>query len=120
MERNSDLIIMSSYAPLFVNVNPGGKQWESDLIGYDAAHAYGSPGYYAQSIFAEYLGSEVPTSSLSGGGDRFFYSVTRDPAKGRRIPETRQRHVSSSKRRDCDDWRGKRITYSYARYAFRE
>jgi len=57
-------------------------QWESDLIGYDAAHAYGSPGYYAQSLFAEYLGSEVPASSLAGGGDRFFYSVTRDPARG--------------------------------------
>jgi alpha-N-arabinofuranosidase len=73
---------MASYAPLFVNVNPGGMQWESDLIGYDAAHAYGSPSYYAQSMFAEYLGSEVPTSSISGAGDRFFCSVTRDPAKG--------------------------------------
>jgi len=27
MERNSDIIIMSCYAPLFVNVNPGGMQW---------------------------------------------------------------------------------------------
>ena len=27
MERNSDLIVMASYAPLFVNVNPGGMQW---------------------------------------------------------------------------------------------
>jgi alpha-N-arabinofuranosidase len=73
---------MASYAPLFVNVNPGGMQWESNLIGYDALSSYGAPSYYAQAIFAEYLGTEVPTSSLSGGGDRFFYSVTRDPAKG--------------------------------------
>ncbi|MEO7534407.1 MAG: alpha-L-arabinofuranosidase C-terminal domain-containing protein, partial [Ferruginibacter sp.] len=42
MERNSDLIIMSCYAPLFVNVNkatataPKAWQWDSDLIGYDA------------------------------------------------------------------------------------
>ena len=43
MERNSDLIVMASYAPLFVNVNPGGMQWESDLIGYNAASSYGSP-----------------------------------------------------------------------------
>jgi alpha-N-arabinofuranosidase len=82
MERNSDLIVMASYAPLFVNVNPGGMQWESDLIGYDAMSSYGSPSYYAQAMFGEYLGTEVPTSSLTGGGDRFFYSVTRDPAKG--------------------------------------
>jgi alpha-N-arabinofuranosidase len=82
MERNSDLIVMASYAPLFVNVNPGGMQWESDLIGYDAMTSYGAPSYYAQAMFAEYLGTEVPTSSVSGAGSRFFYSVTRDAAKG--------------------------------------
>ena len=82
MERNSDLIVMASYAPLLVNVNPGGMQWDSNLIGYDALTSYGSPSYYAQCAFAEYLGTEVPTSSVSGGGGRFFYSVTRDPAKG--------------------------------------
>jgi len=82
MEQNSDLIVMASYAPLFVNVNPGGMQWESDLIGYDASSSYGSPSYYAQAIFAEYLGTEVPASTVTGGGERFFYSVTRDPAKG--------------------------------------
>jgi alpha-N-arabinofuranosidase len=82
MERNSDLIVMASYAPLFVNVNPGGMQWESDLIGYDALTSYGSPGYYAQTMFAKYLGTEVPTSSINGETERFFYSVTRDPAKG--------------------------------------
>ncbi len=82
MERNSDLIVMASYAPLFVNVNPGGMQWESDLIGYDALTSYGAPSFYAQSMFAEYLGTEVPTSTVTGEGDRFFYSVTRDAAKG--------------------------------------
>ncbi len=82
MERNSDLIVMASYAPMFVNVNPGGMQWESDLIGYDAMTSYGAPSFYAQAMFAEYLGTEVPTSSVTGGGDRFFYSVTRDPGKG--------------------------------------
>ncbi len=82
MERNSDLIVMASYAPLFVNVNPGGMQWEANLIGYDAMSSYGSPSYYAQAMFAEYLGTEVPASSLNGGGSRFFYSVTQDASKG--------------------------------------
>jgi alpha-L-arabinofuranosidase len=81
MERNSDLIVMASYAPLLVNVNPGGMQWESNLIGYDTLNSYGSPSYYAQAIFAEYLGTEVPASTLTGASDRFFYSVTRDAAK---------------------------------------
>ena len=82
MERNSDIVIMASYAPLFVNVNPGAMQWQSDLIGYDANSAYGSPSYYAQRMFSSHIGTEVPASELAGGGDRLFYSVTRDPAKG--------------------------------------
>jgi len=56
MERNSDLVVMSCYAPLFVNVNPGGMQWKSDLVGYDAITSYGSPSYYVQKMFSQYLG----------------------------------------------------------------
>jgi alpha-N-arabinofuranosidase len=81
MERNSDLIVIASCPPLLVNVNPGGMQWDSNLIGHDTLPSYGSPSYYVQCAFAEYLGTEVPASSVSGGGERFFYSVTRDPAK---------------------------------------
>jgi alpha-N-arabinofuranosidase len=51
LERNSDLVVMSSYAPLFVNVNPGGMQWRTDLIGFDALSSYGSPSYYVQKMF---------------------------------------------------------------------
>jgi alpha-L-arabinofuranosidase len=76
MERNSDLIVMASYAPLFVNVGPGGMQWASDLIGYDALTSYGSPSYYAQVMFASCLGDHTADSTLSGGGDKFFYSAT--------------------------------------------
>ena len=82
MERNSDLIVLASYAPLLVNVNPGGMQWQSDLIGYDALTSYGSPSYYAQMMFANHIGTEVVGSELKGAGDRLFYSVTRDAAKG--------------------------------------
>ena len=82
MERNSDLILISSYAPLFVNVNPNGMQWQSDLIGYDANSSYGSPSYYAQVMFANHVGTETVASDLEGAGDRLFYSVTRDAAKG--------------------------------------
>lgn len=82
LERNSDLVVMASYAPLLVNVNPGGMQWESDLIGYDALRSYGSPSYYAQVMFSNHLGKQVVASSLQNAGPRFFYSVTRDPGKG--------------------------------------
>ena len=65
MERNSDLVIMSCYAPLFVNVSKDsatGKrawQWDSDLIGYDALNSYGSPSYYVQKLFSHYLGNKI-------------------------------------------------------------
>jgi alpha-N-arabinofuranosidase len=77
MERNSDLIVLASYAPLFVNVNPDAMQWPSDLIGYNALSAYGSPSYYAQAMFAKHLGTEILGAELQGAGDRLFYSVTR-------------------------------------------
>ena len=59
MERNSDVVIASCYAPIFVNVNPGGSQWQSDLMGFNALNAYGSPSYYAQVMFGNYLGDKV-------------------------------------------------------------
>ena len=73
-ERNIDLIVMASYAPLLVNVR--GMQWATDLIGYDALKSYGSPSYYAQCLFAAHLGDQVVKSSIDGAGDRFFYSST--------------------------------------------
>jgi alpha-N-arabinofuranosidase len=67
MERNSDIVLLESYAPLFVNVsdltsNPRGArsmQWPSDLIGYDALTSYGSPSYYAQKMFSTHHGDNV-------------------------------------------------------------
>lgn len=76
LERNSDLVVMAAYAPLFVNVDPGGMQWSTDLIGYDALNSYGSPAYYAQVMFSSCLGDQTMESAASGAGDKFFYSVT--------------------------------------------
>jgi alpha-N-arabinofuranosidase len=78
LERNSDLIVMASYAPLLVNVNPGGMEWATDLIGFDATRTYGSPSYYAQVLFANHLGDTWPKSSIENAGPRFFYSATVD------------------------------------------
>ncbi len=59
MERNADLILLESYAPLLVNVSPGGHQWATNLIGFDALQSYGSPSYYVQSLFAQNRGDVV-------------------------------------------------------------
>jgi alpha-N-arabinofuranosidase len=81
LERNSDLIVMASYAPLLTNVNPGGLQWDTDLIGYDAAKSYGSPSYYAQAMFASHLGDHTLASKAEGAGAKFFYSITSSTAR---------------------------------------
>jgi alpha-N-arabinofuranosidase len=78
LERNSDVIVMESYAPLFVNVNPGGMQWPSDLIGYNALSSYGSPSYWVQVMFSGHLGTEVVSSTLANAATRVYESVTRD------------------------------------------
>ena len=81
LERNSDLIVMSSYAPLLTNVNAGASQWAPDLIGYNALTSYGSPSYWAQVMFSGNLGSEVVATTLSNAGPRVYTSVTRDEAR---------------------------------------
>jgi alpha-L-arabinofuranosidase len=81
VERNSDVVVMSSYAPLLVNVHPGGMQWHPDLIGYDGLTSYGSPSYYVLSLFAARIGDTVPESSLTGAGPRVAYSVTTKAGK---------------------------------------
>ncbi|HEY0074283.1 MAG TPA: endo-1,4-beta-xylanase, partial [Abditibacteriaceae bacterium] len=80
MERNSDLVTMQCYAPLFVNVNPGGRQWRPNLIGYDALRAYGSPSYYAIRMFSTNLGDTILKPTLSGA--RLPVSVTQEKKSG--------------------------------------
>ena len=73
MERNSDLVVLESYAPLLVNVSHAtngrdpatSMQWPSDLIGYDAMSSYGSPSYYAQQMFSAHHGDVVLAAEAS-------------------------------------------------------
>ncbi len=69
LERNSDLVVMEAYAPLLVNVNPGARQWATDLIGYDALNSFGSPSYYVQKMFAHSHGEIALPVEISAGPD---------------------------------------------------
>jgi len=67
MEKNSDIVPMNSYAPLFVNVND--RKWNPDLINFDASSVYATPSYYVQSMFANNIGDvmiPVKDSLVSG------------------------------------------------------
>jgi alpha-L-arabinofuranosidase len=61
LERNSDQVIMASYAPLLVNLNH--RSWNPDLINFDNSRWYGLPSYYVQKLFAENRGDvSLPTT----------------------------------------------------------
>ncbi len=69
MERNSDIVVMSSYAPLFVNA--GWRQWNPDAIVFDAGRSYGIPSYHVQAMFANHradviLPMEVEAPAVPG------------------------------------------------------
>ncbi len=57
LERNSDVVAMASYAPLFANIHQ--KVWDPDLINFNGAEAYGTPSYYVQKMFSENRGDVV-------------------------------------------------------------
>jgi alpha-L-arabinofuranosidase len=107
LERNADVIVMNAYAPLLVNVNPGGRQWQVNLIGYDDLTSFGSPAYYVQKMFSNNRGdvvlpaafdplpqltaSEIPLAPAqnpsgargpAGPFDGLYVSATRDTATG--------------------------------------
>jgi len=50
LERNADVVVMSSYAPLFTN--PHWEKWKPDAIVFDHTRCYGTPSYYVQAMFA--------------------------------------------------------------------
>ncbi|HEX5493026.1 MAG TPA: LamG-like jellyroll fold domain-containing protein [Mycobacteriales bacterium] len=65
LERNSDIVVGSMYAPMLVNENQ--SNWPTNLIGLDAAGSYRSPSYWVQTMFANNLGRNVVGSGLSAG-----------------------------------------------------
>ena len=97
LERDADAVPMQCYAPLLANVNladpskgyPRGWQWDTDLIGFDALHSFGSPSYHAQAMFAQNKGDLVLPAKLDVA-TAVVGARTRTPWLGGR------RHVSHS------------------------
>ena len=50
MERNSDVVTMASYAPLFENVH--NRAWAVNLIRFDSARSTGRSSYHVQTMFS--------------------------------------------------------------------
>ncbi len=66
VERNADVVVLASYAPLFARM--GYTQWSPDMIWFDGASCYGTPSYYVQKMYACNMG-DVVLDTRSGEGD---------------------------------------------------
>ncbi|MDE5548287.1 MAG: alpha-L-arabinofuranosidase, partial [Clostridia bacterium] len=66
MERNADIVVMKSYAPLFARL--GYTQWSPDMIWFNGKTAYGSPSYYVQKLYSLYTGDDSLKTTVDGKG----------------------------------------------------
>lgn len=84
LERNSDVVRMSSYAPLFGHVDAW--QWTPNMIWFDNLRSYGTPNYYVQKLFSVNKGTRrlpivVDGSAKNGQGD-LYTSAALDESTG--------------------------------------
>ncbi|MHA7157633.1 alpha-L-arabinofuranosidase C-terminal domain-containing protein [Glutamicibacter endophyticus] len=64
LERNSDVVEMASYAPMFANEDY--VQWSPDMMWFDNDQTWGSVNYYNQKLWMNNVGDQVVPSQLSG------------------------------------------------------
>lgn len=64
LERNADLVVMSSYAPTFAHID--GWQWRPNLIWFDNLRVMRSCSYYVQQLYAQHRGSRVVPITMNG------------------------------------------------------
>jgi alpha-N-arabinofuranosidase len=84
LERNGDVVVMASYAPLFAHVD--GWQWRPDLIWVNNLQSYGTPSYYVQKLFANNAGdTALPVRLDALNGAMLYASATRDNISGETI-----------------------------------
>lgn len=63
LERNSDIVAMAAYAPLFGR--HGYTQWQPNLIWFDQSRVYGTPSYYVQHMFSNHVGHYVLPTEIT-------------------------------------------------------
>ena len=67
VERNGDVVAMTSYAPLFARKN--GTQWNPDLIYYDNERPFLTCSYYVQQMFGQSSGNYYYGDCVKFEGD---------------------------------------------------
>lgn len=83
-ERNSDVVRMTSYAPLLAHIP--GKGWEQNLIEFNPAHVNPTVNYEVQRLFSANVGSLAYECTLSPEAPkRLFVSATGDEGSRRYV-----------------------------------
>ncbi len=78
VERNADVVVMSSYAPLLAR--EGYVQWAPDMIWFDDETAYGTPSYLVQKLYMNNVGTWDLDADADFDGDRarIFFNASYD------------------------------------------
>jgi alpha-N-arabinofuranosidase len=80
LERNADVVVMASYAPLFAHLDAW--QWTPDMIWVDNLNSYGTPNYYVQKLYATNKGTNIIPILLDNkavsGQNNFYASAVID------------------------------------------
>ncbi len=63
VERNADVVVMSSYAPLLAK--EGHTQWNPDLIYFNNTDIKPTPNYYVQALYGQNAGDEYVYSNVT-------------------------------------------------------
>ena len=64
LERNADVVHLTSYAPLMAHVEA--FQWAPDMIWFDNLNAYGTANYYVQKMYSNNKGTDVLSITKDG------------------------------------------------------
>ena len=74
-ERNCDVVRMSSYAPLFNNVDAPGYHWTPDMIWFDKSRVLETANYRVQRLFAENRPERTCPLRSVGDASGLFWSA---------------------------------------------
>lgn len=87
LERNADVVTMTSYAPLLAHAD--GWQWTPDLIWFNNLKSYATPNYYVQKLFSNNKGTDLIKICENGkvlkGQQNLYASAVKDSKSGETI-----------------------------------
>ena len=87
LERNADVVYMTSYAPLMAHAEAW--QWAPDMIWFNNLQAYGTANYYVQKLYSNNKGTDLLRLTLDGkpvtGQQKIYATAAKNRTKNELI-----------------------------------